>query len=60
MSAERLTRVTSTDIESGESESIEIGHDYVLVTSGDCYVAHTAAHANGTHVVTIKGRRPDG
>ena len=55
--SEKLTRVTSTDIESGESESIEIGHDYVVVTSGDCYVAHSQAHANGTHVLTIKGRR---
>lgn len=51
-------RVTVEDLQSGESESTVIDNDYVLITAGTCYRSHVNAHANGTHVLTIKGRAP--
>lgn len=48
--------VTVRDTETGESETGVIDNDYILVTAGTCYQAHVNAHANGTHVITIKGR----
>ncbi len=48
------TRVTATDLETGESETVEIVDDYVVTTDGRCYVAGVQAFRNGTHVVTIK------
>lgn len=50
-------RVTCTDLDTGESESQVIHDDYVLVCAGSCYRHHVQAHANGTHVITVKGRR---
>jgi hypothetical protein len=50
-------RVTVTDLATGESESVEIEDDYVLTVAGSAYLAHTNAFANGTHVLTVKGRR---
>jgi len=47
-------RVTVTDLETGEQESKEIENDYILICAGDRYLFHTNAHANGTHVLTIK------
>jgi hypothetical protein len=32
-------------------------NDCFVLTTGTCE-SHTVAHANGTHVVTFKGRRP--
>ena len=48
--------VTVTDTESGESETQTIENDHVIVAAGSCHVAHVQAHANGTHVLTVKGR----
>lgn len=31
--------------------------DYFVLTTGSC-TSSTQAHANGTHVVTFKGRKP--
>ncbi len=50
-------RVTATDTESGESSTAEVMDNYVLITAGTCYLAHQAVHANGTVVLTIKGRK---
>ena len=50
------TRVTATDLATGESESTEITDNYVVITDGDRYVASAQVHANGTAVVTIKKR----
>lgn len=50
-------RVTVRDLETGEEESAEIMDDYILITAGSCYQSHVTAHANGTHVITIKGRK---
>jgi hypothetical protein len=50
-------RVTVEDLETGDGESVVIADDYVVTTAGSCYVAHTQAYANGTHILTIKGRK---
>lgn len=48
-------KVTVTDPDSGEVlEERVVEDDYVVITAGNRYVAHTQAHANGTHVFTIK------
>ena len=52
------TRVTCTDLATGESDSIEIRDNYVLVTDGRCEVTHEQRFANGTVQLTIK--RPIG
>ena len=48
-------KVTVSDPDSGEvlGEQI-VDNDYVLICAGNRYVSNTDAHANGTHVVTIK------
>lgn len=50
-------RVTVTDLDSGESETAVISDSYVLTCAGSCYLAHTQSYANGTVVLTVKGRR---
>lgn len=49
--------VTVRDTETGDSETQTITNDYVIVCAGTCRVTYTDAHANGTHILTIKGRR---
>lgn len=51
------TRITCTDVDTGESESRTIVNDFCLVCDGDRYVDGVAKYANGTTVITIK-RRP--
>lgn len=54
---EGCIRVTVEDGE-GPPESVIVGpHDYVLIPVGNCYIANTTTHGNGTHVLTVKGRR---
>lgn len=51
----KTIKVTIADPETGEvlgEKTVE--NDYVLVVAGNTYLAHTNAHANGTHVLTIK------
>lgn len=48
------TRVTATDLATGESETVEIRDDYVVTCDGRSYVDGVQAYANGTHIVTIK------
>ena len=51
----RMTKVTAVDIDSGETESVEIGpKSYVVICGGDRYIAHKQTDANGTTIVTIK------
>lgn len=51
-------RVTVTDVESGDNDECEVSQgDYLLITHDPCYQAGVQAHANGTHVITVKGRR---
>lgn len=50
-------RVTVVDIETGEHDTeIVPDGDYILICAAPCYRAHVTAHANGTHVITVKGR----
>ena len=51
--------VTATDVDTGESDSVVIENDYVLICDGTCTMS-VQAHANGTHVITIKGRSAAG
>lgn len=51
------TRITATDVDTGESETIEIEADNFIVTCGPNRTVHSdTAHANGTNVVVIKRR----
>jgi hypothetical protein len=52
------TRVTAEDIAEGNDGQVEIKDNYVLITDGECQVTHMQRHANGTHVITIKGVKP--
>jgi hypothetical protein len=50
-------RVTIVDEQTGDTEETTVPDgDYLLICTQPCYIAHTSAHANGTHVLTIKGR----
>lgn len=49
-------RVTVLDLETGDTEIAEIeSGNYILVCAEPAYIAHTQAHGNGTHVLTVKG-----
>ena len=53
------TRVTVTDTETGETETVDITDNYVLIREGTAYVASTQLHrlkdGTCTHVITVKG-----
>lgn len=52
-----MLTVTVRDTETGEEQTREISdNDYMVITTGTCRY-QVDAHANGTHVVTIKGRK---
>lgn len=54
-------KVTVTDPDTGEVLGEQIlDDDYMVLCAGSRYVAHTAAHANGTHVLTIKSDAHNG
>jgi hypothetical protein len=51
-------RVIVTDVETGDTDTTEISEgDYLLVCHEPCYLHYTNAYPNGTHVLTIKGRK---
>lgn len=50
-------RVVVKDLETGDRYEATIKDDYVLICDGTCYLDGTQASANGTHVLTIKGRK---
>lgn len=52
-------RVTVEDLATGETETVEIKDDYVILAAGSCYIHHVQSYANGTHILTIKGRGGD-
>ncbi len=53
-----MLQITVVDTETGETETKQLpDNEYVLICTGDCHLAHTNAFANGTHVLTIKGRK---
>lgn len=50
--------ISVRDLDSNEPpETVVIDDDYMLITAGACYLHHTNAFANGTHVLTVKGRK---
>ena len=52
------TKVTCTDLATGESESAVIKDDYIVVTDGSRYVSGVQIYPKaGTVVVTIKTRK---
>lgn len=52
-----LLRVTVEDLETGDKETKEIpAGDYVIVTTAPCYLDGFQAYANGTVVLTVKGK----
>lgn len=52
-------RVTVEDLATGDIEVAEVPlGEYLLLCTEPCWLAHTKAHANGTHVLTVKGRKP--
>jgi hypothetical protein len=52
-----VIRVTVKDLVDDTERSQDFDDDYMIVTAGSCFVHHTAAYQNGTHVLTIKGRK---
>jgi hypothetical protein len=50
-------KVTVTDLGTSGSDEKVISDDYVITCAGSCYVDHVQAYANGTHVITVKGRK---
>ena len=50
-------RVTVEDLATGDTETIEVMDDYVILAAGSCWVDHVQTYANGTHILTVKGRR---
>lgn len=50
-------KVTAVDLVTGEGQSRVIEDDYSLVCAGTAYLVSTQVHANGTHVLTVKGVR---
>ena len=51
-------KVTVTNPETGDVlGEATVQDDYLLLVAGTCHLAGTQAHANGTHVLTVKGRR---
>lgn len=54
----RPTLVTALDQNNGESESIEILNDYVIVTDGSCrFEVITIEGGGSTHVIRVTGRQ---
>ena len=50
-------RVMVEDLETGEKdEKVIPPGEYILTTVEPCHLASSVAYANGTHVLTIKGR----
>lgn len=51
-------RVTVVDEQTGETQTGTVpDNDYMLLVTGTCHLAHTQASDDGTHVLTVKGRR---
>lgn len=50
-------RVTVEDLATGGKETVEVCDDYLILAAGSCNVEHVQAYRNGTHILTVKGRR---
>lgn len=52
------TRVTCTDLDAGDTETVVIENDYVVICDGDKYVDGITSYPSaGTTVITIKTRK---
>ena len=52
---QRGTRVTATDLDCGESETVVIENDYLVICDGDRYVDGVQVYpGTGTAVITVK------
>lgn len=52
-------KVLCTDLASGDTmEGVIPLDDYMVIVTGNRYIASTVTHKNGTHVVTIKAGDP--
>lgn len=51
---ERGTKVISIDVQSGDTETVVIEDDFVVITDGNLAVTTIGTHANGTAQVTLK------
>lgn len=50
--------VTVVDEQTGDTDTVQVPEgDYLLICHEPCHLAHTTAQANGTHVLTVKGRK---
>lgn len=50
-------RITVEDLETGDSDTRDLRDgDYCLVVAQPCYLSNTTHYANGTAMLTIKGR----
>lgn len=57
--SEKQIRVTVTDLLTGESETAEVGDNYILVCAGSAYRDGIQIYpTKGTHVITVKGVKP--
>ena len=55
--SDTAVKVTISDPDTGEVfDETVIDNDYSIVCAGTCHVASAQAYANGTHVLTVKGR----
>lgn len=57
-----MTRITCVDVDSGDTETVEIAADqYVVICGGDRYVASEQFHpTTGTTNLTVKTHRDGG
>ncbi|MFK5689576.1 hypothetical protein ACI3EY_07905 [Ornithinimicrobium sp. LYQ92] len=52
------TRVTCTDLATGEEESVVITDNHVVITDGRRYVSNTQVYpGSGTTVITVKTKK---
>lgn len=50
-------RVTVLDQETGDTETIDVPDgEYLILCTDPCRLDHVQEYANGTHVLTVKGR----
>lgn len=51
--------MTIRDEQTGDIEMVCVPDgEYFLLVTEPCHLGHVQAHANGTHVLTVKGRDP--
>lgn len=54
---QRGIKVTTLDLETGDTEEVLIWDNYVVICAGNCWVDHEQHYKNGTVNLTIKRPR---